>query len=401
MNGSFLKKAGTIVAVLALAGVLTAAQAFEAKVVTFDGGSEDWTHGGDCATVFPDGGNPGAYWNVASIECESGSVLLQPWFILTNSSDPAFVGDYTAKGPVRLSIDVDVIDYTYYWFGNPVEEYRQVVFEFVDYDNPYTDPVTGYSWPWTSVIYPAGYLPNRALAYKTFVVDIPDPNATQLPEGWTGFGGPEDPSTYLPQLPPGVTFADVMAGVDEIQIHSIEPGYFYDFGFVHDLNFDNITIRELPKTCDGREATVWVDNDGIVHGGEYDGLPYSGELVGTQGDDVIVGTDGDDSIQGLAGNDLICGLAGDDALHGHTGNDFILGGPGDDNITGQRGRDFLDGGEGRDTINGGPDPDTCINGEIVNQCGAGNGPSRLEAVAPTAGNQIGGTETPRSLDLNR
>ena len=96
-------------------------------------------------------------------------------------------------------------------------------------------------------------------------------NATELPAGWTGFGGPEDPNTFLPQLPPGVTFADVLAGVDEIQIHAIEPGYYYDFGFIYDLDFDNISIADLPRSCDGHEATVFVDGDGIVHGGEYDG----------------------------------------------------------------------------------------------------------------------------------
>lgn len=355
---------------MAMAGLLSSAHALEPRVVTFENGTEGWVPAADCGTIVPNGGNPGAYWNVASVICETDEPILQPWFFLGNSSDPAFVGDYTAKGPVRISIDVDVVDYTYYWFGNAVEESRQVVFEFVDLDDPYVDPDTGYSWPWTSVIYVAGYLPNRDAGWKTFHVDIEDPTATELPAGWVGFGGPEDPVTYFPQLPPGVTFADVMAGVDEIQIHAIEPGYWYDFGFVHDLNFDNISITGIPKVCGGMNATIYVDGDGIVHGGNFDGRPYTGQLMGTQGDDVIVGTAGHDNIQGLGGNDMICGEAGDDLIHGNAGNDFLVGGAGDDTLTGQVGNDFIDGGEGRDVINGGPGSDTCIAGEIVNQCGS-------------------------------
>ena len=394
-----LKLASMVAAALLLAGVVTTAQALEPTVVTFDNGEEGWVPGGDCGTVVPNGGNPGAYWNVVSREC-GGDIILQPWSILRTDTNPAFIGDYTAKGPVRLSIDVDVTDYTYYWFGSAVEEYRQVVFEFIDWDNPYTDPDTGYFWPYTSVIYQAGYLPNRNAGWKTFTVDIADPNATELPDGWVGFGGPEDPNTYMPQLPPGRTFADVMAGVDELQIHNIEPGYWYDIGFVYDLNFDNITIKELPKDCNGQEATVWVDGDGYVHGGEYDGLPYQGELVGTRGDDVIVGTDGDDSIQGLNGNDLICGMAGNDDLHGSFGDDFILGGEGDDTLTGQAGHDYLDGGPGRDVINGGPDSDTCIAGEVVTECGEGHGPDHRPRTPASRADRLGRSEGSLTLDRN-
>lgn len=395
------KLASMVAATLLLAGVVTTAQALEPTVVTFDNGVEGWVPGGDCGIVVPNGGNPGAYWNVASLyDCQPNQYILQGWSVLRNDTHPAFVGDYTAKGPVRLSIDVDVTDYTYYWFGSAVEEYRQVVFEFIDYDNPYTDPDTGYFWPYTSVIYQAGYLPNRNAGWKTFTVDIADPSATELPDGWVGFGGPEDPNTYMPQLPPGRTFADVMAGVDQLQIHNLEPGYYYDYGFIYDLNFDNITIKELPKDCNGQEATVFVDSDGIVHGGEYDGLPYAGELVGTRGDDVIVGTDGDDSIQGLDGNDLICGLAGNDDLHGHFGDDFILGGEGDDTLTGQSGHDYLDGGPGRDVINGGPDSDTCIAGEVVTECGEGHGPGHRPKTPTSRGDRLGRSGGSLTLDRN-
>jgi len=370
MKNFNLKLAGTMVAVLAIAGLFTTAQALEPTVVTFDNGTEGWLPGGDCGTIIPNGGVPGAYWNVASLyDCQPNSYILQGWFFLTNVTDPAFVGDYTAKGPVRLSIDVNINDYTYYWFGSAVEEYRQLVVEFVDYDNPYTDPNTGYSWPYTSVIYPAGYFQSRDAGWKTFNIDIADPNATEVPEGWTGMGGPEDPNTYMPQLPPDRTFADVLAGVDEIQIHNIEPGYFYSYGFIYDVDFDNITIKELPQECQGQEATVYVDYDGIVQGGQFDGQPYNGRLTGTHGDDVIVGTSVQDDIQGLHGNDLICAGAGNDKVHGGQGEDMMFGEEGDDNLLGQQGVDYLSGGPGDDMVNGGPGSDTCVEATSFKLCG--------------------------------
>ncbi len=365
MNCNKLKLAGALVAT----GLFSSAHALEPKVVTFDNGTEGWTvDGSGCSPVIESGGNPGAYWNQDNASCE-GEEILRGSFLFFNESDPTFVGDYTEKGPVQLSIDVNVNDFTYYWFGTAVEEFRQVVIEFIDLDYQWSDPVSGYVAPYTSVMYPMGTLPNRNDGWKSFTVDIEDPNAIELPEGWTGTGGPDDPVTYLPQLPPGWTFADVMAEVDVVVFHAIEPGFYYDYGFVFDIDFDNIGIRELPRECQGSEATIWVDNDGYVHGGPHDGQRYSGNLTGTNQDDVIVGTVERDVINGLSGNDLICGEGGDDVLHGQLGNDFILGGKGDDTITGQNGNDFLDGGDGVDAIDGGNDSDTCLNGEIVNRCG--------------------------------
>jgi Ca2+-binding RTX toxin-like protein len=178
-----------------------------------------------------------------------------------------------------------------------------------------------------------------------------------------------------------------MAGVDELHFHTYEPGYFYSIGFLHDFDVDNITIEELPQTCNGLDATVYVDTNGIVHGGEFDGQPYAGELHGTDGDDVIAGTPGNDTIQGGLGNDTLCGYDGDDAVHGGPGHDMIFGGNGDDTLTGHWDNDFIVGGEGRDNINGGAGANTCISGEVVNRC-EGTGKMRLrfdaEPIAPSS-----------------
>jgi len=357
-----------IIAIVAMIAIVTSVQAIEPTVVTFDNGSEGWSANPDCETFSDDGGIDGMYWNFANNMCDNN------WFVRANfrtmnDTNPAFIGDYTAKGPVRISVDVDVTDYTLHgWWTMNVEEYRQLVVEFIDYDNPYTDEF-GNTWPWTSVIYQAGYFQNRDAGWKNFEIDIADPSATEMPEGWVGFGGPESTTTYMPQLPPDRTFADVMAGIDEIQMHTLEPGYFYSIGFTHDIRFDNITIKELPQECQGHEATVYVGYDGIVHGGQFDGLPYNGKLTGTHGNDVIVGTAGQDDIQGLHGNDLICAGAGNDKVHGGQGEDVMFGEEGDDNLLGQKGTDYLSGGPGEDMVNGGPGSDTCVEASSFQLCG--------------------------------
>jgi hypothetical protein len=360
---------------IALVGFVTAAYALEPTIITFDDGTEGWDANPDCETINMDGGNPDAYWNFVNRECD-GNYVVRAWFDLRTSTNPAFIGDYTTRGPVRLSVDMNTnfYDYIPFW-GDPVqvEEYRQLVVEFIDYDNPYTDPVTGYSWPWTSVMYLAGPFANRDAGWKTFNIDIADPMATELPEGWVGFGGPEHPTTYMPQLPPDRTFSDVLAEVDELVLHSIEPGYFYSIGFLHDFDVDNLAIRELPQECMGVAATVYVGYDGIVHGGQFDGRVYDGVLHGSDDHDVIVGTDAHDTINGRDGSDLICARGGDDIVIGGQGDDVIVGGEGDDNLIGHQGDDYLIGGEGVDHLNGSQGLDSCASGEVVNNCGMDGG----------------------------
>ncbi len=73
---------------------------------------------------------------------------------------------------------------------------------------------------------------------------IDDPNATDMPAGWGGYGD-EDPNTYEPKLPDGVTFADILAGYDEIVFTTFEPGYFFsDSDF--EVRLDNLFISTVP-----------------------------------------------------------------------------------------------------------------------------------------------------------
>ena len=70
-------------------------------------------------------------------------------------------------------------------------------------------------------------------------------NATALPAGWAGYGS-IDPFSLEPTLPPGVTFADVLSGVDELAFTTTAPGFNstirnYDFGV------DNIRLLAVPE----------------------------------------------------------------------------------------------------------------------------------------------------------
>jgi hypothetical protein len=378
LNRNLFRLAVTSLAVLGLA---VSAPLAQPKVVTFDDGLEGWDPQPDFTTIMEAGGNPGAMMNFTNYDDETSTIYVRGWFSVVNRTDPAFIGDYTAKGPMRITLDVDVEYYDLWNWGSwlPVEEYREVVIELRDTDNPYTDPETGYSWPWTSVWYVAEALPNRDAGFKSYVIDIPDVDSEALPPGWRGYGGPEDPVYYTPQLPPGRNWTNVLSEIDEIYISSLNLDYFYSLNFSHDINFDNISIKGIPNSCDGIEATVWVDTNGVIRGGELDGTKYVGVLAGTNGDDVLVGTEGRDNIMGSHGDDLVCALGGNDKVNGQWGQDTIFGGPGNDNLVGHGGDDFIDGGEGNDHINGGQGDDECLNGEIVSQCDDDSAPSNGNA----------------------
>ncbi len=354
-----------LLAVLALAAGFALAQT-PVKTVTFDNGLEDWSWGPDCVQLNATGGHPGAFVRFSSMmDCQEPN--MRGWFEFSNSTDPAFVGDYTRKGPVRISVDLDVNYYDFVGDGapRPIETSREVIIELRDYDNPYTDPETGYSWPYTSVWTSTGNLPGRNAGWAHFEADVTQVTSAELPAGWHGYGGPEDPVTYEVRLPPDRTWTDVLAGVDEIVISSLNLNKVYSFSIRHSLNVDNIAIGPIPTTCNGREATIRVDETGIVRGGPLDGQPYAGVLEGTDGDDVILGTSRADEIMGNGGNDVICGDGGADTIHGGAGDDLLFGGPGDDRLFGDDGNDTLQGGEGRDFADGGAGINTCRENESV------------------------------------
>jgi hypothetical protein len=213
-----------IIAVAACAG--TALAANNNQHVTFDDGPQGWSMLG-YDTVTHVGGNPGAMLHFDNF-------YENFWMNVANTSNPNFIGDYTAKGPVTLSIDVRVNSITF--FGQPVP--RDLVLILHDYDE-YNGNAPASVW------FKLGTLPSSTNGqWLTFEATIDNVNSDTLPAGWNG-AGDEDPVTYEPVLPAGRTWANVLQGVDRIEFTTAEPGWFYGFTNFN-MMVDNISIRPVP-----------------------------------------------------------------------------------------------------------------------------------------------------------
>lgn len=224
----FCKQSWAAAAVAACALSALSGSAFAAQAVTtFDNGTEGWSISGR-DTIDAAGGNPGANMHGELIEVFGADVR--------NNTNADFLGDLSRYGTFELSIDVKINSIASPF--NPGELPRDLIVELRDYDNP-----NGY--PWTSVWVNLGVLDASVNNdWATYSVIIDDPNATDLPAGWGGYGD-EDPNTFEPILPAGRTFGSVVQSVDEIAFTTLVPGYFY--GFTNfDMQVDNITIRTVP-----------------------------------------------------------------------------------------------------------------------------------------------------------
>jgi hypothetical protein len=191
--------------------------------VTFDNGPEGWSLLG-WDTVTPTGGNPGArlHWN---------DFVDNFGMSARNNSHPAFIGDYTQKGPVTLSIDFQV-NYIHF-FGTPVA--RDLVVILYD-DDAYNGAAPGAVWKHLGTL-------GQNMPWTTFSAEVVDVFSDTLPPGWRGAGA-ED-ANFEPILPPGRTWSNVLRGIDRIEFTTYVPGYFY--GFTHfNLSIDNVRITPVP-----------------------------------------------------------------------------------------------------------------------------------------------------------
>ncbi|MCA9275137.1 MAG: hypothetical protein KDA29_03845 [Phycisphaerales bacterium] len=167
-----------------------------------------------------------------------------------NNTNSDFLGDYTQYESVTVSVDlrIDQIGFTGLGISRPFAlELRS--FDLASDGYPWASAYLLFDW------YGAHSFDGYITLSTTF-----DPNATDLPIGWGGFGGPEDPDTFEPQLPPGVTFADLLSDVDEIAITTILPGYFFTFDD-YDVTLDNISIT---RTVPAPSALALIGLSGLV-----------------------------------------------------------------------------------------------------------------------------------------
>jgi Ca2+-binding RTX toxin-like protein len=201
-------------------------------------------------------------------------------------------------------------------------------------------------------------------------------------------------NTTLTDQVTGVTVWHINADEPRILDYNTEfnPPGLYQPDTYRASDHDPVLIGlDLIPQCQGANATIYVDLDGVIVGGPWNGRTHRHLLRGTNGDDVIVGTDDHEVLDGRDGNDVICGYGGNDVLFGRKGNDVLDGGDGNDVIIGWfgddvliggfgadvlhaffgddelyagPGEDFLHGGHGYDLCDGGPDTDFAVQCEV-------------------------------------
>jgi hypothetical protein len=217
-------------------------------LVTFDAGAEGWSlNGWDTTTAT--GGNPGArLWWADFVDNFTMAAR--------TSTHPAFVGDYTLKGPVTLGIDWQVSYIRF--FGSPVP--RELVVILYD-DDTFAGAPAGAVWK------SLGVLDGNGMPWTAFETSVPDVHSAKLPPGWRGAGA-EDPKTFEPILPPGRTWTNVLQGIDRIEFTTGVPGFFY--GFTNfDLSIDNVRIEPAAASayCFGNDASCPCANGGAPGAG--------------------------------------------------------------------------------------------------------------------------------------
>lgn len=225
----------------------TVCWALPTEVVTFDKGTQGWS-------------GPGGIGGATTIDVEDGTpapslrTVFNDFGVTFRTSENAgFVRDFSSQSlRVEFSIDTKVRDIRF--FGQAVS--RPWLIELRDFDLG----IGGF--PWSSVWFKFADISASSHGdWTTFSVVIEDTQAEALPAGWGGTGG-EDPVTFEPTLPAGVSFADVLAGVDEVVFTTLEPGFF--FGFTdHDIAIDNISVSVQPS-APGCNPTDYAEPFGVL-----------------------------------------------------------------------------------------------------------------------------------------
>lgn len=215
-------------AMFACTALLAASGIASAALVTFDSGQEGWEGpqgiGGSSFIDTADGNPANSY----------RTVFTDFGIDFSNSTNPDFVGDFTTSPSLNFSVDVKARLSEF--FGIPAP--RSFIVEFRS-----SSLAQGTPYPWVSVYYELGVI-QSGLDWTNWSVNIANTNSTTLPAGWGGYGD-EDPNTFEPRLPAGITFRDVLANTDTISLNTLVPGFF--FGFTDfDVSLDNIALTRVP-----------------------------------------------------------------------------------------------------------------------------------------------------------
>jgi hypothetical protein len=217
-----------IAAALLLAA--TGAQAMTSTTVNFSNGQAGWTGPtGIGGTTFID--------NTLGNSAPSLRTQFNNFGITFATNTAEFTGDWSTASSVTFSVDV----YTSAISFGPTNVTRSLVLELRDFDS-----ATG-GYPYSSVWITLGTLSAAATAangWQRLSVTIADTSSLTLPAGWGGYG--DETPLADPILPPGVTFASILRGVDQVALTTLVPGFAYGFADF-DVAIDNITITAVPE----------------------------------------------------------------------------------------------------------------------------------------------------------
>lgn len=152
----------------------------------------------------------------------------------SNSTNSAFLGDYTQHDQVTLSFDLRIDQIGFEGLG--IQRPFMVELRNSNYGDPgYDHASVFFLFDWFSADSFSGFQ-NLSVTF--------DPNSMAVPAGWGGYGS-YDPNTFETRLPDGVTYSDILSGVDEIVISTLLPDFFFT-NDDYDLTLDNITISTVP-----------------------------------------------------------------------------------------------------------------------------------------------------------
>jgi hypothetical protein len=223
----------TAAAIAAISMLASPSYAASNALVGFDGGTNDGFQGN--AYFEATGGNPGG--NAHHLAPDFFGTSLRTG-ALGEPANPSFLGDYSSFDEVTFELELRV-DVLRDFIGNPI--FREIGIALRDRDIQGPSGASGVFF--TLDVIGESLQPD----WTNLSVTIDDPTSPTLPAGWIGFGD-EDPNTFEPILPAGATFATVLAGVDEFEITTFVPGYFYTSANT-DIRIDNIRVTVPEPTC--------------------------------------------------------------------------------------------------------------------------------------------------------
>ncbi len=156
------------------------------------------------------------------------------------TDDSVFTGDYTQAQSITLSLDVNPIRMEVGASGAAVG--KDIYLDLIDYDNP----ADGYDSSFVS--FKLGTL-TEGTGWQTLSVTLNTTGSSTLPDGWTAVDANGEPT-----MAAGMTFAQLLAGIDEIAFRI--PPTRSGGALTYDVAVDNISISSVAAVPEPASALL-------------------------------------------------------------------------------------------------------------------------------------------------